>query len=76
MGGGGLTLHLKGPQYTCSQRTAMVSMEGGSEDSQLGRDRACMLAGHGTRIPENAVGGSEEGRQWEAQGGDRRRHAQ
>lgn len=54
----------------------MVSMEGGSEDSQLGRDRACMLAGHGTRIPENAVGGSEEGRQWEAQGGDRRRHAQ
>lgn len=35
-----------------------------------------MLAGHGTRIPENAVGGLEEGHQWEARGGVGRRHAQ
>lgn len=53
------TLHLKGPQHPCSQRTATVSMEGGSEESLLGSDQGCVLVGHGTRIPESTEGMAE-----------------
>lgn len=46
----------KGTQHPCSQRRATVSVEGGSEQSPLGRDQGCMLVGHGARSPESTEG--------------------
>ena len=50
------TFHLKGPQSTCSQRGATVSVEGGREDSPSGWGARAFFVGHGTRNPESRGG--------------------
>lgn len=46
----------KGTRHPCPQRRATVSVEGGSEQSPLGRDQGCMFVDHGARNPESTQG--------------------
>lgn len=55
----------RGTQHPCSQRKAMVSVEGGSAESLLGRGRGWMLVGQGARNPESTeeMAGREGGKE-------------